>query len=210
MEKPSSMSLEDLARTKALAEQVNSRIKKKDGSTKGDNGKDMFMKLLVTQLRHQDPTQPMADREFIAQMAQFSSLEQMQNINTAIQGMNKSSRTGEAYALLGRRVEAMSATTGQPVQDVVSKVFFRDNEIRLLVGKTEVGLADIHAVLPNEEPAKRAVPSAVKGGVRGNFFVTGAINEAKADAINNDINKDGPLKAYEKSETKAPGTDTGK
>ncbi|MEN1759446.1 flagellar hook capping FlgD N-terminal domain-containing protein [Anoxynatronum sibiricum] len=43
--------------------------------------KDAFMRLLVTQLSNQDPLSPMEDREFIAQMAQFSSLEQMQNLN---------------------------------------------------------------------------------------------------------------------------------
>ncbi|WP_107837877.1 flagellar hook assembly protein FlgD [Metasolibacillus meyeri] len=48
-------------------------------------GKDAFLKLLITQLQNQDPTNPMSDREFIAQMAQFSSLEQMQNMTKAIE-----------------------------------------------------------------------------------------------------------------------------
>ncbi|MFT9817221.1 flagellar hook assembly protein FlgD [Lysinibacillus sp. NPDC056185] len=47
-------------------------------------GKDAFLQLLITQLRNQDPTNPMDDREFISQMAQFSSLEQMQNMTKAM------------------------------------------------------------------------------------------------------------------------------
>ena len=47
-------------------------------------GKDAFLNLLVTQLQHQDPTQPMADGEFLAQLAQFSSLEQLQQMNQSL------------------------------------------------------------------------------------------------------------------------------
>lgn len=61
--------------------------------------RDAFLRLLVTQLQHQDPLNPMDDHQFIAQLAQFSSLEQMQNLN------NNQIRS-QAFALVGREVVA--------------------------------------------------------------------------------------------------------
>lgn len=50
-------------------------------------GKDAFLKLLVTQLENQDPLNPTENTEFVAQLAQFSSLEGIQNLNTSMSGM---------------------------------------------------------------------------------------------------------------------------
>ncbi|MGE7997278.1 flagellar hook assembly protein FlgD [Lysinibacillus sp. NPDC093190] len=50
-------------------------------------GKNAFLQLLIAQLKNQDPTNPMDDREFISQMAQFSSLEQMQNMTKTMESL---------------------------------------------------------------------------------------------------------------------------
>ncbi|MBI4265883.1 MAG: hypothetical protein HY657_16020 [Acidobacteria bacterium] len=51
-------------------------------------GRDAFLQLLVTQLRHQDPTRPKEDGEFIAQLAQFSSLEQLTQIQKTLEAIS--------------------------------------------------------------------------------------------------------------------------
>lgn len=56
-----------------------------DAASKNSLGKDDFLKLLITELRYQDALNPMNDREFMGQMAQMSSLEQMQNLNKTVE-----------------------------------------------------------------------------------------------------------------------------
>jgi len=70
-------------------------------------GKDDFLQILITQLQHQDPTKPMEDREFIAQMAQFSSLEQMTNMSTQFAELSAVMKAAQAINLIGRDVEIL-------------------------------------------------------------------------------------------------------
>ena len=58
-----------------------------DDTKKDPLGRDAFLNLLVTQLQNQDPTQPQADGEFLAQLAQFSTLEQMQKMNDKLDAL---------------------------------------------------------------------------------------------------------------------------
>ena len=68
-------------------------------------GKDDFLKLLVTQLSNQDPLSPMENTEFIAQMAQFSSLEQMTNMSNNFERLSTLMNTSAATETIGRAVE---------------------------------------------------------------------------------------------------------
>ena len=53
----------------------------------GQLGRDVFLRLLTTQLAHQDPMQPQADGEFIGQLAQFSSLEQLAQMQATLESI---------------------------------------------------------------------------------------------------------------------------
>jgi flagellar basal-body rod modification protein FlgD len=77
-------------------------------------GKDSFLQLLVTQMQNQNPLDPQDNSEFVAQLAQFSSLETMQNLSTsvdAIGGMYQSSQALQASSLVGRNVIVDSGST---------------------------------------------------------------------------------------------------
>ena len=88
------------AYNKSLAQQLDQK------SIPNQNmGKDDFLKILLTQLAHQDPTSPMEDKEFIAQMAQFSSLEQMTNIAADFAKMARMLSSTEASNTIGKAVE---------------------------------------------------------------------------------------------------------
>lgn len=69
-------------------------------------GKDEFLSLLVTQMQYQDPLEPSTDTEFIAQMAQFSSLEQMQNLNESFSQFQSYSMVGK-YATANYGMETI-------------------------------------------------------------------------------------------------------
>lgn len=108
-------------------------------------GKDDFLKLLITQLSNQDPTNPMENTEFIAQMAQFSSLEQMTNMNESFGRMASMINSSQAATTIGKIVEidagdtttrgVVEATTmGQNPQVLVNGMYYDLNKINAIYG----------------------------------------------------------------------------
>jgi flagellar basal-body rod modification protein FlgD len=83
-------------------------------------GKDDFLKILITQLSYQDPTSPMEDKEFIAQMAQFSTLEQMTGMAKDFAKLTAMITGTEASSSLGKNVEIVQGE--RTVQGMVQAV----------------------------------------------------------------------------------------
>ena len=90
--------------------------------------KDAFLKILVTQLKYQNPLEPNKDNEFIGQMAQFSSLEQSQNSNKAIR-MN--SANNMVNKLIKANYRAEDSTETKELIGLVEKVMVKGSEIYL-------------------------------------------------------------------------------
>jgi flagellar basal-body rod modification protein FlgD len=124
MDIPMTMSEPDMIRTQMEVETFNKSLQKNDRSVDGTLGKDDFLKLLVVQLENQDPTSPLDDKEFISQMAQFSSLEQMTQMNTTLSNLIINNKINLSYSLLGKYVEILDSRTGQVESGIVSEVSF--------------------------------------------------------------------------------------
>lgn len=109
-------------------------------------GKDDFLKLLMAQMTNQDPTSPMENTEFIAQMAQFTSLEQMTNMSNNFEKMAAMINSSEAQSMLGRTVQidlgadqsttgvVEAATRGNTPQVQVNGMFYDMNKIKAVYG----------------------------------------------------------------------------
>jgi len=110
-----------------------------------------FLKLLVTQMKYQDPLEPQSNTEFVTQLAQMTSLSEMQNVRAALQ-------SSQAYDLIGRTVyaEVIDSATGETraFAGTVDAVVMRAGTPYLVVGSALVALGDVKFIFdtPAEQP----------------------------------------------------------
>jgi flagellar basal-body rod modification protein FlgD len=102
-------------------------------SAPGALGKDDFLKLLVGQLKHQDPMNPAGDQDFMGQMAQFSMLEQLSNMAQATEELGKRTEVAQTVSLLGRTV-TYEGEDGVAVSGTVDGVALGDDGATISVG----------------------------------------------------------------------------
>lgn len=116
-------------------------------------GKDAFLKLLIAQLQNQDPTEPMDDKQFIAQMAQFSSLEQMQNMTASMDKLLESQQQSQMMnytTFIGKEVKWHELTEeldgeGMPIINEGTGMI---NELKFVDGEPVFVLEDGKEITP--------------------------------------------------------------
>ncbi|MCX5637567.1 MAG: flagellar hook capping protein [Planctomycetota bacterium] len=109
-----------------------------------------YMKLLVTQLRNQNPLEPLDNNEMAAQLAQFSQLAQLESMNSSFTGVLATLQRTYADSLIGKDVEFIVETEAgdqQIMSGTVERVYSNvDGEIFLTVGSYTLGLEDVMSV----------------------------------------------------------------
>lgn len=118
-------------------------------------GQNDFLKLLAKQFQTQDPMKPMEDTAFIAQMAQFTSLEQSSSMASQLTAMNAKQDIATANSYLGRLVTVSDGKGGTTVGEATG-VEVADGVPRLVVGDYTYALNSVVRVSP--KPATAAAP----------------------------------------------------
>lgn len=132
--------------------ETSQETEKKTGSALD---KDDFLMLLVTQMKYQDPLEPESNTEYVAQLAQFSSLEQMQNLNSTATNTS-------AYTLVGKQVrirETSDTGVEREVQGTVEYVKMENNKPYVSVNGEMFSYDDIVEVIDEKYLISQYVPS---------------------------------------------------
>ncbi len=125
-------------------------------TVKASAARDEFMMLLITQLRNQDPLDPVKQEDFLSQLAQFSSLEQMEKTNKLLEDQAAAQQQGtqlqqlsQAATLVGRKVSYEVKTEGaapETREGTVSSVSIAGGQVKFQVGEDAVSWGQIKEV----------------------------------------------------------------
>ncbi|MEQ8187005.1 MAG: flagellar hook capping FlgD N-terminal domain-containing protein [Candidatus Eremiobacterota bacterium] len=119
-------------------------------TAKNELGKDQFLELLIKQLQNQDPLSPTDNTEFIAQLAQFSSLEQMNNLNSSFEKLMSFQMVNQAASFIDKTV-VIKDDSGNEVTGTVEKVVMQDGSPKIVVNGNKYDPDQIQEILKKEE-----------------------------------------------------------
>ncbi len=117
-----------------------------------------FLQLLTVQLTTQDPMNPMEDTDFIAQMAQFSSLQEMSRMNEQITRLHSQNEWTTAQQIIGKKVE-FTDEDGTEHHGIVEGIRRDGAEISFLVGNAYIPAKSVHSVFPVDDKTSQNTPN---------------------------------------------------
>ncbi len=106
-------------------------------------GQDDFLQLLVEQMRNQDPLAPVQDTEFIAQMAQFTSLEQSRQMSDDMKLLRAQASFQQGVDLLNKEVTVQVGEEEPPITGTATELEMVDGEPKLLINGVFYALQDV-------------------------------------------------------------------
>lgn len=106
---------------------------------------DVFMQMLLKQLSNQDPLQSMTGTDFVIQLAQLSTLEQLQEMNSSLRSYMDMQQLTQASQLIGKTVQGLG-TSGLPIEGVVSAARFVNGMAMLDVGRQSILLNQVQVI----------------------------------------------------------------
>jgi flagellar basal-body rod modification protein FlgD len=125
------------------------------GTDKTQLGSDDFMKLLVAQLKYQDPQSPADPSQFMAQTAQFTQVEKLTDIDTQLQTLVTAQLSQAASGMVGKTV-AYTDGNGNPATGVVTSAKLAGSNSTVHVGNTDVPLSSVTEVQQTTTTTKTA------------------------------------------------------
>lgn len=146
------------------------------GKAGGNLGKDAFLQLLVTQMKYQDPLNPQDNSEYVAQLATFSQLEELQNMSGTMQLSQATSLTGETVIM-----KTKSSVTGELgyVTGTVDYVVVENGKPYLCIEDNLYSIDDLDTVVDAEywEKYKNELLGGNTGGTTGGTTTGGTTGE---------------------------------
>lgn len=111
--------------------------------------KDEFLKLFVAQLKNQSPMDPMKGHEFIAQLAQFSSLEQLTSLNASFADTMKFQQLTGGSEFIGKKATYVDTVVGGTAEGVIQGAMILGDSISVVIENKEIPIANVTGIFEN-------------------------------------------------------------
>lgn len=111
--------------------------------------KDEFLKLFVAQLKNQDPMDPLKGHEFIAQLAQFSSLEQLTTLNASFADTMKFQQLTGGSEFIGKKATYVDTVVGGTAEGVIQGAIILGDSISVVIENKEIPIANVTGIFEN-------------------------------------------------------------